>query len=189
VFSFSNAIEDAAAAVAYLRTPEIIKGAHLAPDRIAVVGHSMGGFMAAFTGARDPAIIGVGLISAWNIGPDTIAFAKEAGRPAALKDMADSVPPLTGCTAESLLEEVLAHASEWNFVDQAAALASRPLLFVNSDDGGAPHSEALAAAARKAGAKSVTEVHFPTDHGYNDHRIALQTAVLNWLETLAAKKP
>jgi hypothetical protein len=24
-----------------------------------------------------------------------------------------------------------------------------------------------------------------TDHGYADHRIALQTAVLNWLDTLS----
>ncbi len=186
-FSFSHAIEDAAAAVAYLRTPEIMKRARLAPGRIAVVGHSMGGFMAAFTGAHDPAIIGVGLISAWNIGPDTVVGLKETGRPAMLKDMAESVPPLTGCTAESLLDEALAHASEWDFVDQAAALAGRPLLCVNSNDGGALYSEALAAAARKAGAKSVTEVHFPTDHGYNDHRIALQSAVLNWLESLEAK--
>lgn len=104
-----------------------------------------------------------------------------------LKDMALNLPPLTGCTAESLLDEALAHASEWNFVAQAAALAGRPLLLVNSDDGGAPHSEALAAAARKAGGKAVTEFHFPTDHGYNDHRIALQTAVLDWLGTLEAK--
>lgn len=63
-FSFTHAIEDAAAAVAYLRTPETIKGARLAPGRIAVVGHSMGGLLAAFSGAHDPAIIGVGLISA-----------------------------------------------------------------------------------------------------------------------------
>lgn len=186
-FSFSHAIEDAAAAVAYLRTPEIIKGARLAPGRIAVVGHSMGGFMAAFTGAHDPAIIGVGLISAWNIGPDTVAGLKETGRPAMLKDMALNLPPLTGCTAESLLDEALAHANEWNFIDQAAALAGRPLLFVNSNDGGAPHSEALAAAARKAGGKAVTEIHFATDHGYNDHRIALQAALVTWLESLEPK--
>lgn len=186
-FSFNHAVEDAAAAVAYLRTPEIVKSARLAPGRIAVVGHSMGGFMAAYTGAHDPAIIGVGLISAWNIGPDTVAGLKETGRPAMLKDMALNLPPLTGCTAESLLDEALAHASEWNFVDQAAALASRPLLFVNSDDGGAPHSEALAAAARKIGGKSVTEVHFATDHGYNDHRIALLGEVVTWLGALEAK--
>ncbi len=186
-FSFTHAIEDAAAAVAYLRTPEIIKSARLAPGRIAVVGHSMGGFMAAFTGAHDPAIIGVGLISAWNIGPDTVAGLKETGRPAMLKDMASNLPPLTGCTAESLLDEALAHASAWDFVKFAPALAGRPLLCVNSDDGGAPDSEALAIAVRKAGGKAVTEFHFATDHGYNDHRIALQAAVVIWLEGLETK--
>jgi len=186
-FSFSHAIEDSAAAVAYLRTPAIMKSARLAPGRIVVVGHSMGGFMAAVTGAHDPAILGVGLISAWNAGPDAVTMTKTDGRPAALKDMAKDVPPLTGCTAESLLDEALAHGNDWNFIDHAIPLANRPLLLVNSDDGLAPQSDALAAAVRQAGGQAVTELHFATDHSYSDHRIALQAAVVRWLESFETK--
>jgi 5-enolpyruvylshikimate-3-phosphate synthase len=29
----------------------------------------------------------------------------------------------------------------------------------------------------------VTEIAMETDHGYNDHRIALQTAILEWLRS------
>jgi len=36
---------------------------------------------------------------------------------------------------------------------------------------------------RKAGDPHVTEIAMETDHGYNDHRIALQAAVLNWLQS------
>lgn len=186
-FSFSHAIEDSAAAVAYLRTPEIIKRARLASGRIAVVGHSMGGFLAAFTGAHDPAIIGVGMISAWNIGPATAAEIKANGRPAALNSMAESVPPLAGCTAESLLNEALEGQGDRDFVALAPALATRPLLLGYSDDGLGPDSDALAAAVRHAGGKTISEFRFATDHGYNDHRIALQAAVVSWLESLETK--
>lgn len=186
-FSFSHAIEDSAAAVAYLRTPEIIKRARLASGRIVVVGHSMGGFLAAFTGAHDPAIIGVGMISAWNIGPATAAEIKANGRPAALNSMAESVPPLAGCTAESLLNEALEAQGDRDFVALAPALATRPLLLGYSDDGLGPDSDALAAAVRHAGGKTISEFRFVTDHGYNDHRIALQAAVVSWLESLETK--
>jgi hypothetical protein len=59
-------------------------------------------------------------------------------------------------------------------------LKTRPVLIVTSDDGLAPGSAKLAAALR-AGGGAVSEIHFPTDHSYSDHRIALESAVLDWL--------
>jgi hypothetical protein len=38
-------------------------------------------------------------------------------------------------------------------------------------------------ALKKAGNSRVTEIHIETDHTYSDHRIALQVALLNWLQT------
>jgi hypothetical protein len=34
------------------------------------------------------------------------------------------------------------------------------------------------------GGHKVTAIHVATDHGWSDHRIALETAILNWLATL-----
>jgi 5-enolpyruvylshikimate-3-phosphate synthase len=34
---------------------------------------------------------------------------------------------------------------------------------------------------RKTHRATVTEVHLTTDHTYSDHRIALQTTILQWL--------
>ena len=53
-FSFSHAIEDAAAATAYLRQPEMTKLLRLDPSRIVLIGHSMGGFMAVQGGGGPP---------------------------------------------------------------------------------------------------------------------------------------
>jgi 5-enolpyruvylshikimate-3-phosphate synthase len=41
-------------------------------------------------------------------------------------------------------------------------------------------------ALQKAGNLRVTETYLETDHSYSDHRIALQVAVLQWLETVLA---
>src|SRR6266849_5593179 len=39
---------------------------------------------------------------------------------------------------------------------------------------------------QKAGNTRVTETYLETDHSYSDHRIALQVAVLQWLDTVLA---
>src|SRR5271155_2808225 len=67
-FSFSHGIEDTAAAINYLRTPEMAGILRLDPQRIVLLGHSMGGFMAVQAAAADVGIMGVALISAADFG-------------------------------------------------------------------------------------------------------------------------
>jgi len=188
-FSFANAIEDTQTAIAYLRDPANAARLRTDPKRIALVGHSMGGFMAAYAGSHDPAILGIGLISAANMsdwaGGDISADHQAANRARLVKSLADNdILPLAGCTAESLADEMLSHRKQWNFVDYAGMFGVRPLLLITSEDGLAPGANHLAAAVRALGSTHVTEQHFPTDHSYSDKRIALQVAVLNWLATL-----
>jgi hypothetical protein len=48
----------------------------------------------------------------------------------------------------------------------------------------------MKAALQKTGNARVTETYMETDHSFSDHRIALQVAVLEWLQAafpLAAK--
>jgi dienelactone hydrolase len=188
-FSFANAIEDTQAAIAYLRDPANATRLRTDPKRIALVGHSMGGFMAAYAGSHDPAILGTGLISAANFhdwaGGDLKPEQEQANRPRLIKSLAaNDILPLAGTTADSLADEMLSHRKQWDFVDYASLFGARPLLVITSDDGLTPGAAHLAAAVRQLGNTHVTEVHFPTDHSYSDHRIALQIAVLNWLATL-----
>jgi acetyl esterase/lipase len=65
-FSFANSIEDTQAALAWVRDPQNAKKYRINPDRIVLIGHSMGGFMAASAG-RDPKVMGVAMLAAWNI--------------------------------------------------------------------------------------------------------------------------
>jgi uncharacterized protein len=188
-FSFTHAMEDTQAAIAFVRDPAMAKKLRADSSRIVLIGHSMGGFMAIYGAAQDPAIQAVGMISAWDIGREGLGKVNSGNEEAAVKPLAASLAenglaPLAGCTAESLAREILANRSRWDFVDYAGKLVPRPVLITTSDDGLAPSTGALADALRKAGDVNVNLVHMATDHGYSDHRIALETAVIEWLESL-----
>lgn len=179
-FSFSNALEDTAAAVGFLRNPANAKKYRVDTKRIVLIGHSMGGFMAAYDAAHDPDIAALGMLAAWDIGADI-------QRPNQGFFAAASVR-LAGSTPQGLIAEAKQHAANWNFVDWAELLKTRPVLIVEPDDDTRVDSKAMAYALRKAGDRRVTEIHIPTDHPFSDHRIALQVAVINWLQSISAGK-
>jgi acetyl esterase/lipase len=178
-FSFSNAIEDTQAAVQFLRDPENARKFRTDPHRIVLIGHSMGGFMVANVAANDPEISAVCMISAWNIGPSATRQKSERAQ-----TFDSASPRLAGTTPDGLFNEAKSNAAKWNYIDWAGALKSRPVLVLESHDGNVPDNKAFAEALRKAGNTQVSEQYFETDHGYADHRIALQTVILNWLQTL-----
>jgi uncharacterized protein len=178
-FSFANAIEDTQVAIQFLREAENVKKYRIDPKRIVLVGHSMGGFMVAYVSAHDPEVAGAAMISAWNIGA-AILSPPEKGRLAVFQTAS---PRLAGTTPEGLMAEAKQNAAKWNYVDFAEALKTRPVLILESHDANTSDNIAMKEALLKKGNTRVTETYMETDHSYSDHRIALQTAVLNWLQT------
>lgn len=192
-FSFTHAIEDTHAAIAYLRDPANATRLHIDPAHLILIGHSMGGFLALNVAAQDPAIATVVSISAALPGVTRILSLPPGQRELSLQRSTalirfSGLAPLNGCPpatcAESLAKEAIANAAHWDFAALAPELAPRPLLLITSDDGLAPASEALATKLNQLSNSHTTTLHLPTDHSYSDHRIALQQAVLNFLATL-----
>ena len=188
-FSFSHGIEDVASAMAYLRQPQNAKRLRLDPSRIVLVGHSMGGFMTVQTASKDPAIKGIAMISAADLGDRFAQMQKQGSRADAVKKMstglaAEGMAPLSGCTPDGLAQEVADHASAWAFHSMVGALKDRPAFVVTSDDGLAPANDAFASALRQAGDTQVTRLHLSTDHAYSDQRTELSRALLQWLATV-----
>ncbi len=181
-FSFTNALEDADVAVGFLRDPAIVTKYNLDPRRIFVAGHSMGGMMAASATAHDPRVAGLVLISAWDMGAQAPRFADADFRKKQLDSgFADEVIPLA-TTPDALMDELVANAAKWDFVDYTPDLKSRPVLILTADDGLTADNQRLAQALKAAGDNDVTEEHMATDHSYSDRRIALETSVVRWLE-------
>ena len=142
-FSFSHGIEDTAAAINYVRSPEMAGILRLDPSRIVLLGHSMGGFMAVQAAAADVGIMGVALISAADFGGRIPQPLSKDGEEAEIRALSasydrDGMEPLAGCTGEGLARELLANAVQWSFAGKVEALKMRPLLIVSSEDAYAP---------------------------------------------------
>jgi pimeloyl-ACP methyl ester carboxylesterase len=182
-FTFAHVLEDPAAALAWLRTPENDAAHGIDPKKLVVMGHSMGGWAAAYVGGHDPDLMGVGLISAADIG-----MIGAAPRAMAVKIVDDNIGTGAGmhtlaATPEGLADEAIRNGKAYGVAGDAPGLARRPLLIVTSDDGLAAVGDGLAKAIGD-GAAPVTQAHIPTDHSYSDRRIALEATVLRWLENL-----
>lgn len=177
-FSFSHTIEDTRAALAWLRAPE--RQAEVDTARIVVLGHSMGGFDAIMVG-DEAGIAGFVTISAWDVNADAAKWATPEGRAAAQAEFAGDLS-LTNMTFTAMVDETVAQAEAWNWERNAAEMAGRPVLVIDSDDGGAPRGAAVVAAVTAAGGPPPTRLKFATDHSYNDHRLVLASAVVEWLQ-------
>ncbi|MGA8937552.1 MAG: alpha/beta hydrolase [Acidobacteriaceae bacterium] len=187
-FSFNNSMQDTAAAIVFLRNPANAARLHTDPTNIVLIGHSMGGMIAAYTGAHNPSVRAIGLISAANMSTGRLSVVKptETINVANLAAHLDKIGiyPLAGCTPQSLAQELLANTARWDFTNFAPLLNPRPILIITSDDHLAPPNDLLAANLRSLHDPHLTTVHLATDHAYSGQRIALATAVVNWLNQL-----
>lgn len=182
-FSFGNCVEDVHAVLDYLRMPENASRLGIDFRRLALIGHSMGGFVAGFGAMHDEAVLGVAMISGWNPGVFATNPSAQLDKEQ-LEEFRGDVGPLTGTTPETLLEEAKKNAASWDLVGHAPLWKTRPVLVVESDDFLRADDVAVAAAARKTPGAQVTEVQMTTDHSYSDHRIALASTLLGWLKQL-----
>jgi len=182
-FRFAQVLEDAAAALAFVRDSATVRALGVDTTRLVLGGHSMGGWATVHTAAADHRLRGAILLSAADMG-------REGGAPHArlVAGMADNMESLAGVTAEQMADELAANADRWRFDRAAGGLARVPLLVLTSDDGLAPQADALIGAVRAAGNARVTASHVATDHAWSDRRVALEAAVVDWLRALAAER-
>lgn len=182
-YSFSHSIEDVQAVLAYLRTPASAERLRVDPQRLVLVGHSVGGVLAGVVAAGDRGILAVAMISAAN---RRLAMARPGWEPQLTEHFREEMGPLRGTTPQALMSELKAHAQQWDLVQLAPLWKPRPVLIVRSDDAFDAEDAAFAAVARASDPAHVTDVHLATDHAYSDARIALARAVLTWIGGLDA---
>lgn len=175
-FRFGQNPQDLEAVLAYLRDPAHAKALGIDTAHMAVVGHSMGGWVTAMAGAQDRGLVALGLISAANFG----AIGQMAPGPR-VKMMSENMETLAGTSPQALSDELGAHTADYDFTGTARALANKPLLVLTSEDGLAGHVAPLVAAIRKAGGTKVQTGHVVTDHSWSDHRVDLEARVIRFL--------
>ena len=184
-FSRTHAIEDVHAALRFVRSPLAAERYRVDSARVALVGHSMGGWLALLASARDPRIGCVGALDFVNTGA--------RGRRLLSDRAADSARTVedSGLTAPggpyraegggaALVAEVKANAERWDVHAYAPALRERRVLLIGSAN--RTEHDSLVAALGGPRAPRVTAHRWPTDHSFSDRRIALARAIVDWLE-------
>ena len=178
-YSFAQNLEDADAVLAYLRVPKNAAQLQIDTKRIVLAGHSMGGWVTVMTAAHDHALSGAILISAADMGQ---LGGMEHSKLVA--EMADNMEGLAGVTAESMASEDAKNAQAFAFSNAISGLKDVPLLVLSANDGLAPQTNALIEAIQAEGGHNIKSIHVATDHSWSDHRIFLESTVIDWLSAL-----
>ena len=184
-FSFAHCVEDAEAALSFLRDPKVAEKYRVDPARVYSVGHSMGGFVAIMLAARAPTLGGVAYLSGWDIGSDASSWKRKPPQ-ATVDDFENTALRLHGTSGRELLKEALSHVKDWSLATLAPRISDRPLLmtFAEYDLDYPPNinHEPLRRAVEARGGRQLEIRSLPTDHNYADHRVSLSGAVIDWLQ-------
>jgi pimeloyl-ACP methyl ester carboxylesterase len=188
-FSFAGAAEDSRAALAFLKRPENVGRYGIDPSRIAVAGHSMGGMMAADAAAHDASIKGLFLIDPWDMSADGRAINTPAGAKAWHEEMLVDQPALSGTDEATLAAELRATVARFDLTSRLTAYGRRPLDIIGAERGGGTANAAILQAIRASANTNATGDTWPTDHSFNDRRIALAERFVAWLAKLPGGRP
>jgi pimeloyl-ACP methyl ester carboxylesterase len=189
-FSFAHGLVDAKAVLAWVRSPAVAARYHINAHRIAIVGHSYGGWLTMMTAPSQPASVCAVGIAAWNVGGAALRFGDHPDERAENLDYFRTTTsrggPVVG-DALGMLDEMTKNAQAWDYRRQASGLVNRALLLVAAtrdtpDEGVAMHQQ-LAQAVRAAGGHRVTLTTYEDDHPFSSHRIALANLLTHWLGT------
>ncbi|MEV0231749.1 alpha/beta fold hydrolase [Nonomuraea sp. NPDC050786] len=180
-YSWRHALEDTA------RVVEAVRGdSRLDAARLALVGHSMGGFVALMTAAADPAVRAVASVAAFDMGAAAAGCADPAVRAAYVRDFDGELLPLRGTSGAALVAEMEANGAEWSLASLAPRLAGRPVLLIGTGrDPVTPaetHHHPLVRAFGSHPAAQLEHHLFPTDHALSDHRVELTDTVTDFLD-------
>jgi pimeloyl-ACP methyl ester carboxylesterase len=185
-FSFAHVLEDAAAVVEQVRAPAFATAHRVDAARVALVGHSMGGFAALVVASERADVTCVASLAGANLGrAGGLAASDPAAATAVAARLEAGTAPLAGASGEALARELADGAARFDLAARAPALASRPVLLVagarDTDTPPGEHHEPLVEALEHAGAARLSTAVFDADHAFSDKRIALARRVSDWL--------
>lgn len=191
-FTLPNALRDANGAIEFLRTAGARSELRVDAERIILVGHSFGGWIALRTAASQPAVQCVAGLTPANLG----RFGEQWRTDAALRSAwtaglrratsGPNAPVRTRFTAEELIQYVMDNAEAEDLRRVVPSLHARRVLLLGArDDGETPlaeHHLPLLEALQKTGTAQLTEVVLPTDHAFTKRRDLLTSILISWLE-------
>ena len=174
-FSFRHCVEDVKNAVAYFK--QNAAKFQVDASRIALFGHSMGGFVCLKALEEIPDIQKGFALSAWDIYADT-SYAAKAKKLSAVEKEADDYFVLNKKSGKALFAAVLQEPEFHDLLNSAGPLASKQVVMLDEHN----RNKTLAAAIQKANRNYFSYEVWPTDHSFTNKRISLINKVLAFLD-------
>ncbi len=176
-YAVSHCMEDCQSVLNYVQRNEY---GDFDLGRVFLLGHSMGGLMAARSATLSPLVKAACIMVPmdFRLAADEF-FSGEEGRYTALID--SSAPWVHGLSRESFRTDAEAHCEDMDLVSYAPALAEKPVLTVAAARDSllpkADHIDRLNAAIEAEGKGKLRQLCFEDDHAFNTSRATVRTAV------------
>lgn len=172
-FSYRGAEQDVQVVLQYMSEAGNAEKLRIDPQKISIVGHSMGGHMA-MAGIFDNQNVRCAVAyDGANIGK---GLGADAAAAKLWKDYGDSLFMLNGWSGSKAQEEIKAYGAELDLVKRADKINGRPVLFVPADTDVIPmdvHIQPLVAAIEATKDSQLKVVLIDDDHSFSSSRQTL----------------
>lgn len=185
-FSFAGARQDVDAAIEYVKSfcGGKCKDAPLDSDRIALFGHSMGGWLALMAAADRRDLSCVMALDFWDIGQSSVILKEalaETGKHHPWWQEQEELysskgAPLRTAGSGVLLDEIVALSDDAYPVNRAGDIAKVPVFLISTNN----ESHADLVAALKEFDAPVRAEAWDTSHSFDNKRVALSSAASDW---------
>ena len=182
-------VDDTSSAINFVKSDYAKNKFRIDPDKIILVGHSMGGFAALFNSVLHDDIKFAVSIAGFNAGmfgeliETNISIFKYS-----TQHMQSAMDFVKCSSADILLNELIENKKEWNLINYLEKLSSKNLLLIGAKfDTTTPmdiHHKPLMSALSSFNAKNAKEIILETGHSFSDKRIALARIISEWLSEL-----
>ena len=183
-FSFSNVVEDVGSAIKYLRTKA--NDIRVDPERILIVGHSMGGFAALQGAARDEAVKCVVGIAPADVGLIADAAQANSGFAQNFSNGAEQLQMLNGWSGQKVLAELKNNRDAFSLIDAAPKLNGKSVLLIAGDKDSvlAPDVFHVPLVSAYESQPDITLTHaiISGDHSFSWSRFELIDNVIGWMQ-------
>ena len=188
-YSFNNSLEDTSAAINFLRAASSKEVYRCDPEKIVLIGHSLGGFAALMKSAEDESIQNAASLACVNFGfLSSLISGSDDAKEIAMDYLKIGSNMLSGTSADKLFDEMMENTVNWNLLNKIGDLSQKNLLLIcaTHDSIASPeiHHNPLVGLLEGVGSKNLSQFELNTGHSFSDKRIKLAEHIVEWLNSI-----
>lgn len=183
-FSFLNSEQDVQAVINYIQQPNTAKKLKINPQKISLVGHSMGGHMAVAGILDNPSIKCAVAHDGANMGAKGKGLFSDAQSAKLWSNYSDTLFMLNGWSGGKAIAEVKQHGLRLDLVNRASAIKNRPIHLIAANTTVIPidlHITPLLKALKQHTDHASYEL-IEDDHSFSNSRDKLTHSTLQFLK-------